>query len=1714
MSKRLVGKKIADRYSLVEKIGEGGMGVVWKAMSFADPSVHYAIKVVQAKAGKNIDQQVIALQKEAATISQLAHPRIVDFIEIGRAPEFLGANSYYIVMELAQGVTLKSILNRDINKDPAFAIQLGMQIADVLDYTHSKGVIHRDIKPQNIMVNRAWKDASGVGFKILDFGISRALETTHFVGGETGPVQDAAGTPLYMAPEQTRLTNYKTDHRSDLYSLGCVLYEVLLGRTPFQAKNRAEIKNMHVHEKVKKLKDIDPSIPNDLSDIICRLLAKNPNERYSSAFSLKSDFIRVLRRHRQGRGDEPFLHGVNDSISANHVALPIIGRDQELAKIEGGFKKVSTTPHGRQIYFLKGETGVGKRKIAYQLRKQFTAKNRPYLTVQFSKYESNLPLHSLCNSLGEFMRGAIRRKVSNVETYAKNLGELAFEDVAPLVSRIPILKSIFNEKFDSGFAEESHTLVEVKEAFLKIFRCVLRTVKVPAIFVHDIQWADSFSLAVLKDLMELGPRTGFFAVFVEQEIYGLHSEPYKEFLKPLERSRQVEFIFLKSLNRASVRALVSTLVSEPIHNLDAVFDNIFERTRGLPLLVVEVIKNYVSSGKLKKVESYWRFDEGAVLSSKLSYESSETAIRSLRTLIPGERNVLDVASILGDVFSFEDLFYDKNLSTKVIAKHLQLLEEKKLIQKMKHRSPSGSNTPVYSFVHKNARRAIYSMISKERRIVLHKFVADLLYSRNKRGIDISAYRIAHHYNLGVGSDTSGSELRQQSRFVKVNLRAAEDAMASSAWQTANHYLLFIIEYHKTWSLPFLSSSEIDGMLESVADIFMFQKKFRQAWSHYDEILRRASTRTTKQRIVSKLMYVNSLMGRSSAAIEVFKRHGYELLDNDAQGFFQTGIRAIKKTIQDRFALDKSFLKKRFKRAKQIRSPREDLLLLHRALGLEFSHGEKKILMDKGGALLRDMSQSQVGFVRFFCRSISIVSNTRNSKSLKHINHPVAAFCSLSVDGPIFGSPEYKKKLSEINSNIDTVWDRDIWLEVQLQIALIAWLDCDAPALRDMYKRLPEIIPTRNEFAPTFVSVFLTTAFARGKKNQLIRQSSLFLKRRQEVGGREEDIGILQIRFLQDLAEGLVSDAIKGFCSICEVALQDRRSHSLPKDSVRGAWNACFLLTGLVFIESELAGEKLDSSVFDLVSKSLAKLLKGLKRTPLGHLAHSIDLIVSQVKDKSRASFSYKTIDLLQSVRLYGNKKVSKDELVQRHKKTDFLHFRSVFNPLLPGFLSETLGSGLHLEEFRKFNRLNLFKSGLPSKNKLGVFADALKEAKFSRKAFLLDTFDGKEKNQVYLVGDGDCTPVDAPEMKDYLLAYEKIKNSFFVPATDQPWISGNEDLAATNFSDSTSGNSTTMLLRNSTQSTKVKISGSPLLQQSAREMNAIIPIRVLDGRSSIMLLQGINLRGDALELREVYEAIGSIVNSLLPENGEHKFVPGSIELEECPWLELWSEGALRKARESTFYLGLNFGSTHYAILYCSIEGEQDMRGFLSYSIWHEMQRLRAKFDESEMNFREITRELDSLFGIMIVPEKLEKFSCVFSVFDRRSSQVYSAQWGNTRPIVVGSKNYIKPGEKGLLETANGKISYFEVNAGLHEGGAYILALQLLDKVPKQVRLSAMSVKHLTGEGSNLNISGLKSAQIVQQFWNASRYRPRYFVVVSRKTSEHHLQNDSNLDRQA
>ena len=266
------GMLLSERYEIIDRVGSGGMADVYKAR---DQRLNRFVAIKILKPEYSNDAKFVSkFRGEAQSVAGLSHPNVVNVYDVGEDDDL-----YYIVMELVEGITLKRFIEKKGRLDVKEAIGIGVQIAQGMQAAHDNSIIHRDIKPQNIIISKEGK------VKVTDFGIAKAATSNTITSNAMGSVH-------YISPEQAR--GGYSDEKSDIYSLGVTMYEMLSGKVPFEGDSTVTVALAHIQEEATPLDKIDPEIPHSLSKIVMKCMQKKPDMRYMTASALIADLKRAL----------------------------------------------------------------------------------------------------------------------------------------------------------------------------------------------------------------------------------------------------------------------------------------------------------------------------------------------------------------------------------------------------------------------------------------------------------------------------------------------------------------------------------------------------------------------------------------------------------------------------------------------------------------------------------------------------------------------------------------------------------------------------------------------------------------------------------------------------------------------------------------------------------------------------------------------------------------------------------------------------------------------------------------------------------------------------------------------------------------------------------------------------------------------------------------------------------------------------------------------------------------------------------------------------------------------------------------------------------------------------------------------------------------------------------------------------------------------------
>jgi tetratricopeptide (TPR) repeat protein len=742
-SRRETGLAVGDQlgpYQIEAQLGAGGMGAVYLARD-TRLNRKVAIKVLHGKLAEP-DRGSIEAQRfrqEARTVSALNHPHIVTLYDIGndRGVDFL-------VLEYVAGKTLKQLVPGG-GLPLAEVIHYGVQVVQALAAAHAAGIIHRDIKPANIMVT------AGSQVKVLDFGLAKAVTVIGPVS-ETLTLEEAATTPgmivgtiAYMSPEQTR--GEQLDVRSDIFSLGSVLYEAATGLLPFRGRSTLEL--MHEIAAVDPVAPsaLRPDIPLEFDAVIRRALSKDRGSRYPSA----SEFAEALQQLRA-----PISIDVAAAVEREPDAF--VGRETEIRKLDGALQQ-AIRGSGR-VFFLAGEAGIGKSALASAFLRQARREHQELLAArgscieQYGAGEAYLPfldaLAGLMNASGRERVAAVLRR--HAPTWCLQFPGVFTESVIEQLQRQAI------------GATKERMLRECGDAL-----AALAADRPVLLLLEDLHWSDPSSIDLLRHIGSrvTGQRLLLIGTFRPEE-EEQRNQPLRNCRREMHARDQCEEISVRRLGLEQIEGYIAARFSP--NDFPAEFaDLIHRKTEGHPLFCTALLQHLSERGDISKSNGHWRLTCKAAELALDVPESVRGIIRNkIDALEAADRRVLQYASVEGEEFT--SVILARLLGTDELALEQRLAHLERAHRLIETRGeeelPDGALAAKYRFAHALYQNVVYEDLLSKQRILLHRQAGEQLVQHYGDQTGLVAAALAIHFERG----------RDFARAIEYLIRAAEVAV--------------------------------------------------------------------------------------------------------------------------------------------------------------------------------------------------------------------------------------------------------------------------------------------------------------------------------------------------------------------------------------------------------------------------------------------------------------------------------------------------------------------------------------------------------------------------------------------------------------------------------------------------------------------------------------------------------------------------------------------------------------------------------------------------------------------------------------------------------------------------------------------------------------------------------------------------------------------------
>jgi predicted ATPase/class 3 adenylate cyclase len=651
-------------------------------------------------------------------------------------------------------------------------LEIGVLLARALAELHALRIVHRDVKPSNVVYH-----ASTHELALIDFGLAARL---HPSLGALPPSTELEGTLAYLAPEQSGRTGQSVDERADLYAFGATLYELFAGRPPFEVTDPAQIVHAHLARTPVPIHLENPAVPETVSKIVARLLAKSPEDRYQTAIGVAADLERCLRGLNASGSLEPFA--LNADV-AGRFELParLYGRAEVLEALAAAFDSISDG--GRALVLVEGKPGVGKTAVVRHGHAAIAARGGVYAEGRFDAHRRDVPYAALSAAFGGLVRelfslgdaelAATQARLSN------RLGQAAgaLEPLVPGLERlIPVEPAV-----ELGAGEAKTRLLYLARGFL----AAISKTRPVVLFLDDLQWADRATLDLLEAILT-DPTPGRLLVIAGVRTGDSDAEVVlRERLADLRAGGvPLESLSIGPLGEAHVRELLSDALHANTDELGRLADLVFARTRGNAFFVRRLLSLLHARGAVAWDEGAcrWRFDEAAVLGTEIGDDVAALLGAELSGLAPDVQRLVALAAALGSEVELRTLSSASNQPVAGLRRGLgpairsgllvplglpAAWTEERLDERLE-RSLS------VRFAHEHVREAAYQLISSEERPAL-LLELGLLLARDDEQRRARLFDIANLLARGAGAVKPEQRRQVAQLLVEAGVRALSSA---------------------------------------------------------------------------------------------------------------------------------------------------------------------------------------------------------------------------------------------------------------------------------------------------------------------------------------------------------------------------------------------------------------------------------------------------------------------------------------------------------------------------------------------------------------------------------------------------------------------------------------------------------------------------------------------------------------------------------------------------------------------------------------------------------------------------------------------------------------------------------------------------------------------------------------------------------------------------
>ncbi|MGB3532624.1 MAG: AAA family ATPase [Microcoleaceae cyanobacterium] len=695
-------------------------------------------------------------------------------------------NTFFITFEDIGGKSLNIWMDQGLFKLEDI-LKIAQAITEILIKVHRANIIHKDINPYNIIYHLQTQEV-----KLIDFGISTILSQENYTLQIPNLLE---GTLAYMSPEQTGRINCCVDYRTDLYSLGVTLYELLTGQLPFQTNHPLELVHCHIAKQPLSPIEINSAIPQEVSNIVMKLMAKTAEERYQSAVGVKADLEYCLSQLHQNQQISRFQLARYDINNQFKIPNKLYGRESEIQQLISALERASEQ---QEMMLVAGYSGIGKSVLVQEFYKNITQKCSYFISGKFEQYQREIPYSAIVNAFKELVKQLFMKTEVELKTYRDNILSAIGANGQVLIDIIPEIQLIIGQQPPVPKLETTESLNRFNLVFQNFIQVFTTPFQPLVIFLDDLQWADSASLKLIQVLIShRSPGLLLIGAYRDNEVNSGHI--LRAIIEEITRNGlMVTQVNLSSLNLTIITQIIVDTLYCPSELAQCLADLLFFKTRGNPFFIKEFF-NFLYTEKLIEFDFNtleWNCKLAEIEQQNFTDNIIELMSIKINKLTEEIQATLKMAACIGNRFDLKTLAQSSEQSIQQTARNLWGAITAGLIIPINHIKWAklaltegelvDEELPEYKFVHDQVQQAAISLITPlNKPKIHHKIGKILLKNTDIQKQQEQIFDIVNQLNLGRSLISSQSEIEQ---LLHLNLEAGKKAKASNAYKSAFNYL--------------------------------------------------------------------------------------------------------------------------------------------------------------------------------------------------------------------------------------------------------------------------------------------------------------------------------------------------------------------------------------------------------------------------------------------------------------------------------------------------------------------------------------------------------------------------------------------------------------------------------------------------------------------------------------------------------------------------------------------------------------------------------------------------------------------------------------------------------------------------------------------------------------------------------------------------------------